>query len=87
MPEKRIRRVVVLAGTSLGWREKIMRGISNYAHDRGPWHIFMEPEGAEDSLFFSENYRWDGLIVRVINGPPPVSNSCRRRSSSPPPSD
>jgi LacI family transcriptional regulator len=67
MPDNRLRRVVVLAGTSLGWREKIMRGISRYAHDHGPWHIFMEPEGAEDSLFFSENYRWDGLIVRVIS--------------------
>lgn len=61
------RRVAVLAGSSLSWREKIMRGIARYAHEHGPWHVYTAPEGTEDSVFFSDNYRWDGVIVRVTS--------------------
>lgn len=64
----RPRRVAVLIGSSLGWREKVMRGIAGYAHEHGHWHVYTAPEGAEDSLFFSEKYRWDGAIVRVLSG-------------------
>jgi LacI family transcriptional regulator len=62
-----VRRVAVLLGSSLGWREKVMRGIASYAHEHGPWHVYTSPEGTEDSLFFSENYRWDGMIVRIVS--------------------
>src|SRR5262249_52785027 len=62
------RRVAVLAGSSLGWREKVMQGIASYAHEHGPWHVYTAPEGAEDSLFFTPRYQWDGLIVRVTSG-------------------
>jgi LacI family transcriptional regulator len=68
MSDRAFRRVAVLAGTSLGWREKIMRGIAGYAHEHGPWHVYTSPEGTEDSLFFSETYPWDGLIVRITSG-------------------
>ena len=61
------RRVAVLAGSSIGWREKLMRGIAGYSNERGHWHVYTAPEGTEASLFFSESYRWDGLIVRVID--------------------
>ena len=68
LPGERLRRVAVLIGSSLGWREKVMRGIAGYAHEHGPWHVYTAPEGTEDSLFFSEKYRWDGAIVRVLSG-------------------
>ena len=61
----KIRRVAVLAGSSIGWREKLMRGIAGYSHEHGHWHVYTAPEGTETSLFFSETYSWDGLIVRV----------------------
>src|SRR5277367_5404890 len=67
MARARSYRVAVLAGSSLGWREKIMRGIAGYAHEHGPWHVYTAPEGTEDSVFFAENYRWDGVIVRVTS--------------------
>jgi len=62
------RRIAVLAGSSLDWREKVMHGIASYAHENGPWHVYTAPEGAEDSLFFTPRYQWDGLIVRVTSG-------------------
>jgi len=63
----KVRRVAVLAGSSIGWREKLMRGIAGYSHEHGNWHVYTAPEGTEASLFFSETYQWDGLIVRVID--------------------
>ncbi len=67
MSDRVFRRVAVLAGSSLGWREKVMRGVAAYAHDHGPWHVYTAPEGTEDSLFFSETYPWNGLIVRITS--------------------
>src|SRR5437660_12573447 len=61
------RRVAVLAGSSLGWREMVMHGIASYAHENGPWHVYTAPEGAEESIFFTPRYQWDGLIVRVTS--------------------
>ena len=58
----------MLAGSSIGWREKLMRGIAGYSNEHGHWHVYTAPEGTEASLFFSESYQWDGLIVRVIDG-------------------
>lgn len=63
----KVRRVAVLAGSSIGWREKLMRGIAGYSNEHGHWHVYTAPEGTEASLFFSETYSWDGLIVRVID--------------------
>ncbi|HXE54188.1 MAG TPA: DNA-binding transcriptional regulator [Tepidisphaeraceae bacterium] len=63
----KVRRVAVLAGSSIGWREKLMRGIAGYSNEHGRWHVYTAPEGTEASLFFSESYSWDGLIVRVTD--------------------
>ena len=60
-------RVAVVAGSSITWRERILRGIASYAHEHGPWHVYTAPEGIEDSLFFSAKDRWDGVIVRVTS--------------------
>ncbi len=62
-------RVAVLAGTSMGWRESLMRGILTYSHEHGPWHVYTAPEGSEDSLFFTRTYAWDGVIARVTSLP------------------
>lgn len=45
-----------------------MRGIAGYSNEHGHWHVYTAPEGTEASLFFSESYSWDGLIVRVTDG-------------------
>jgi LacI family transcriptional regulator len=58
-------RVALLAGDTIGWRERMMRGIASYSHDHGPWHVYSAPEGVEDSLIFSRSYRWDGVITIV----------------------
>lgn len=57
--------IAVLIGSSLAWREQVMRGIAGYANEQGNWHVFTAPEGEEYSVFFDGvGYRWDGLIIR-----------------------
>ncbi len=60
-----VRRVVAMVGTSIAWREQVMRGIAGFAHEQAKWHVYMAPEGFENSLFFNSTYRWDGVIARV----------------------
>jgi LacI family transcriptional regulator len=59
------RHVAILIGSSITWREKVMRGIAGYSHEHGHWHVYTAPEGEEDAIFFPDNYKWDGLIVRI----------------------
>ncbi len=56
-------RVAVVVGSSLTWRDHLMRGIAGYSHDHG-WHVYAGPEGEEEAFVFSRGYRWDGVIVR-----------------------
>lgn len=65
MKDKQIRRVVTLIGTSLAWREQVMRGVAAYAHEHGPWHVYTAPEGFENSLFFTRGYQWNGVLTRI----------------------
>lgn len=58
------RNIAVLIGSSLAWREQVMRGIASFAHERGNWHVFSAPEGEEQRIFSTGGYRWDGLIIR-----------------------
>jgi LacI family transcriptional regulator len=63
------RRVAVLTGSSQVWREQVMRGIAGCAHEHAPWQVYTAPEGVEDFVFFSDGYRWDGvLLLRNANG-------------------
>lgn len=69
MANLRPKRVAIVAGSTLTWRERVMRGISTYAHDRGGWHVYAGPEGEEDAFIFSRGNVWDGVIVRPTPGP------------------
>ena len=56
--------IAVLIGSSLAWREQVMRGIAGFAHEHGNWNVYTAPEGEEYGMFFTGGYRWDGLIIR-----------------------
>jgi LacI family transcriptional regulator len=64
MPLRTKVRIAVLVGSSLAWRELVMRGIANYSNAHGHWHVYTAPEATENLVFFTERYKWDGLIVR-----------------------
>src|SRR5690606_2150400 len=62
------RNIAVLVGSSLAWREQIMRGIASFANENGAWNVFTAPEGEEYSVFSAAGQRWDGLIFRPAGG-------------------
>jgi LacI family transcriptional regulator len=57
--------VVVLIDTATGWGRNIIRGIASYGQQHGPWHLWLEPHGAAETLRPPPNWVGDGIIARV----------------------
>lgn len=56
-------RVTVLVSTATGWGRGIIKGISAFAHQHGPWLLRVEPEGERQAL--PAGWRGDGVIARI----------------------
>lgn len=56
-------RVTVLVSTATGWGRGIIKGISAFAHQHGPWLLQVEPEGERRLL--PAGWRGDGVIARL----------------------
>lgn len=60
-------RIAVLVDTSSGWGRRIVRGISQYAHEQGGWDIWLEERGQRESLRLPKAWAGDGVIARVTS--------------------
>lgn len=56
-------RVTVLVSTATGWGRGIIKGISAFANQHGPWLLQVEPEG--ERCLLPSGWRGDGLIARL----------------------
>ena len=56
-------RVTVLVSTATGWGRGIIKGISAFANQHGPWLLQVEPEGERQHL--PAGWRGDGVIARL----------------------
>jgi len=56
-------RVTVLVSTATGWGRGIIKGISAFAHQHGPWLLQVEPEG--ERCLLPSGWRGDGVIARL----------------------
>jgi LacI family transcriptional regulator len=57
--------VAIFVETGTSWGRRVVAGVLEYAKDRGPWHIFVEPHGPEESLRLPPHWRGDGIIARI----------------------
>jgi LacI family transcriptional regulator len=62
-----IARIAILVETSTSWGRQIVAGILNYSEQNGPWHLFIEPWGLEESLAVPKGWKGDGIIACVRN--------------------
>lgn len=62
-PVAALPRVTVLVSTATGWGRGIIKGISAFAHQHGPWLLQVEPEGERQAL--PTGWRGDGVIARL----------------------
>ncbi|EMI43508.1 xylose operon transcription regulator XylR [Rhodopirellula sp. SWK7] len=60
-------RVAVLVDTSTQWGRQIIRGVTSYAQQNGPWHLQVEPRGRDDRMQLPRDWDGDGIIARVAN--------------------
>lgn len=67
----------MLVDTSSGWGRRIVRGISQYAHEQGGWDLWLEERGQRESLRLPSDWAGDGVIARVTS--PAMAQHLARR--------
>jgi len=59
--------VAVLVDTSTNWSRDVFRGATKYVQKHRPWHLFIEPHGAQEDLLLPRGWQGDGIIARVTS--------------------
>jgi LacI family transcriptional regulator len=57
--------VAVLVDTSSGWGRRLIRGITNFSLQHGPWHLWVEARGRTERMTLPRNWDGMGVIARV----------------------
>jgi len=57
--------IAILVETSTTWGSGIVRGISNYAIEKGGWDLYLEPRGRYEELALPPGWHGDGIIARL----------------------
>jgi LacI family transcriptional regulator len=60
-------RIAVLVDTATTWGRGILSGIHNYSRQHGPWQLFFEPRGMEDTVSLPVAWQGEGVIARIGN--------------------
>jgi LacI family transcriptional regulator len=60
--------VALLIETSRAYGRGLLRGISRYQRDHGPWSIYFQPRGLNDAAPpWLKTWRGDGILARIAN--------------------
>jgi len=61
-------KVALIVETSLASGREILSGIAHYIREQGPWSVYHEPRGMEESVpRWLRRWRGDGIIARIAN--------------------
>jgi LacI family transcriptional regulator len=60
-------KVAVLINTSTGWGQRLIRGIIQYAHEHGPWALWIEPSTFQPEIHVPDGWQGQGIIARVAS--------------------
>lgn len=69
--------VALLVQTANDWSRQVLRGVANYAHERGTWDFFIEPRGFYEHLQLPRDWKGDGVITRLTHAA--LARAIRRR--------
>lgn len=64
-PSVEVPSIAISIETATSWGRRIIAGILEYAREHGPWHVHIEPHGADDVFNAPEGLKLDGIIARV----------------------
>jgi len=65
MKRPRAPQVAVLINTSTAWGRRLIQGIINYAHQRGPWALWCQPSAFQPEVHVPAGWQGQGIIARV----------------------
>ncbi len=57
--------VAVLVDTASGWGRRLIRGVTNYSLQHGPWHLWVEARGPTERMALPRGWDGMGVIARV----------------------
>jgi LacI family transcriptional regulator len=58
--------VALLIETSRAYGRGLLRGVTEYVHDRGPWSVYFKPHGlSEPSPAWLTGWQGDGILARI----------------------
>jgi LacI family transcriptional regulator len=65
---RRLPHIALLIETSREYGRGLLRGVSRYHQEHGPWSIYFEPHGLnEPPPTWLKNWRGDGILARIDN--------------------
>lgn len=63
---RRLPHIALLIETSREYGRGLLRGVSRYHQDHGPWSIYFEPHGLDEPPpSWLKNWRGDGILARI----------------------
>ncbi|VGO20380.1 AraC family transcriptional regulator [Pontiella sulfatireligans] len=65
MKDASIPQVAILISTTRNWGRLIVKGILAYAHEVGPWHLWIKPSSPDIFDAMPKGWKGDGVIARV----------------------
>jgi LacI family transcriptional regulator len=58
-------RVAVLVDTATAWGRRLIRGVLSYEKTYGPWDVWIEHRGQNETFRLPDGWKGDGIIARV----------------------
>ena len=60
-----IPRIAILVDSSTSWGRRTIRGILDYTQQHGPWDIWIDPKGQNETFSLPNHEQFDGVIARI----------------------
>jgi LacI family transcriptional regulator len=57
--------VLISIDTATTWGRRIVSGVLDYAHQNGPWHVRIEPDGLAKRMAAGKPLAADGVVARI----------------------
>lgn len=67
MTRKHPPNVAVLVDTATAWGRRLIRGITHYAQQQGPWYLWTRPSAQHQPLRLPPGWQGQGIIARVAS--------------------
>ena len=58
-------RIAILVDTATSWGRRTIRGILDYSLQHGPWDVWIDPKGQNETFSLPSDEKFDGVIARI----------------------